>query len=83
MRFPECTTSVSPGVGTIVVSLATSVCFWDGTCRPPAVPGGRGCVDTTDIVAVAPDNFVAISVANTSTGITYGGHAESGLCASC
>lgn len=72
MKFPKCTNGISPGVNFIVVNLATNLCFWDGDCRAPAVIGGRGCTNTTDIVATNPDGFVTLSVSNASLGTVYG-----------
>lgn len=74
MLFPDCTNSVPPGVTTILVGLTTSTCFWEGHCKPPVFPGGRGCIDTKTAAAIAaasPDEFTTLSVSNSSLARVY------------
>ena len=72
MIFPKCTDNVVAGVSAIIVLLDTGTCFWEGTCRPPRVTGGPGCVNTSALTDVVPDSFVRFSVDNVSRATVYG-----------
>ena len=72
MIFPKCATGVPSTVSFLVVATASSTCFWEGTCRPPLVSGGRGCINTTAITAIAPSEWIKIAVSNASRATVYG-----------
>ena len=63
LNFPACTQNVSPGVTALIVGLTTGRCFYEGKCKK--------CINTTKIVAAAPNEFITLSRAEASTGVSY------------